>query len=162
MAKVTVGKLEKEHRELIEERAAQLARLQELDARLQSGDASLKELRVAADEMADVRSFVEALDRRLVAVGGQLRDLQAEERKARLAVLHAEEWDVFQEFCEAVDALQDGPMQLLIDAQRAVRDAGGFPEHAHRARKVFDAVNRFQRSELTVANIQARKAELTQ
>lgn len=162
MAKVTVSGLEKEHRELIEERASQLARLQELDARLQSGDASLKELRLAADEMAECRRFVEALDRRLVAVGGQLRDLRDQERKARVAVLLDEEQDVFQEFCEAVDALQDGPMQLLLDAQKAVRDAGGFPEHAHRARKVFDAVNKFQRMELTVANIQARKAELRQ
>ena len=152
MAGLTVGKLEKEHAELLEERAGQVARLQELDARLQSGDASLKELRVAADEMAECRRFVEAIDRRLVAVGEQLRGLRQAEQKARVAVLHAEEQDAFRVFCEAVDALQDGPMQLLLDAQKAVRDGGGVPVCAHRARSVVKAVGGFQRMQLMHAH----------
>jgi len=159
MARLTVGKLEKEHAELLEERASQVARVQELDARLQSGDASLKELRVAADEMAEARRFVEALDRRSVAIGEQLRGLRQAEQRARLAVLHAEEQDAFLVFSDAVDQLQDGPMQLLLDAQKAVRDGGGVPVCAHRARSVVKAVGGFQRMELMRAHME--KAERT-
>ena len=160
MAKQTVGKLEKEHLELVEERARQVARLHELDARLDSGDASLKELRVAADELAEVRRFVEALDRRMVAVGQQLRELKEAERKARVAELHETEDAVFLEFCNAVDQFQDGPQQELLGIQKAIYDAGGFPQYRHRARGVVDAVTKFQRSELMHANMEARKREL--
>jgi len=158
--KVTVGTLGNEQAELLEERAKQVARLQELDARLQSGDASLQELRVAADEMAECRRFVEAIDRRSVAVGQQLRDREAEERKARVAVLHAEEQDAFAVFCEAVDALEDGPMQLLLDAQKALFDAKGFPRYGHRARGVLKAVAKFQRMQVMHANQEKARGTL--
>ena len=160
MAKLTVGKLEKEQLELVEERAVQVARLQELNMRLESGDASLAELRTAADEMAEIRDFLKAIDLRSVAVGDQLRDLRDQERKARVAVLHAEEQDVFDQFSEAVDAFQDGPMTLLLDVHKRVTDAGGFPLYRHRARGVVGAVNTFQRNQLMHAHREARKREL--
>ena len=163
-SKSTVGGLGKEKAELLEERASQLERLEELDGRLQSGDASLSELRVAADEMAQGRDFVEAIDRRLVAVGEQTRELERAELEARVAVLREVEDAAFLEFCQAVDALQGGPMRELLDAQRAIKDAGGFYQYGHAIRTVVKGVIKFQNLQSMRASMarQDRKAGLIQ
>ena len=78
-------------------------------------------------------------------------DQEQAEQQARIAVLHEDEQALYTVFCEAVNALADGPMKDLLDAQRAVKDAGGYWQTGL-ARVAIGGITKFRRRQAEVEN----------
>lgn len=154
--KMDLAAITEELAELQAEKANTAARIAELEQRLDSGELTVKELRITADELAEARSYMAALDRRLPALSNQRREIEEAERRARLVVLHEKEREAYAEYMAALRDLADGPQAAYLAAVRAVTDARGGATTG--ASNVIKAVVKQLRIDQQKRTLAARKA----